>query len=1602
AARGGGQRPTAAAQTQPLTIVNGPDAASRVGDANKRDRFYISVPADAEGRFYVRLYDPDLGGAHDTLYAPLTTETTRFQIKGGEGAFTASARPGPLADGARALGTPEDDDVGGEVLVERDFGDGPLGNEAWVALAPFEAAQGEIVGDRAYFRFDVLGIEGNDGNVFAFEVSRSADASVSDPDVRILAYSPTLRWPDNTDGVVEIPFEAREGMALTVQNFDAASADIDLVSTFETLPLASSGQDRWASDTVTVPPGRTTIQFGGGQERPNDFTITLFDDDGVAQPFLLPARLVSRATRPSVTGIAQPLANCRSVAFDAADAEGPGRLSVLWSFGDGTTSDEAVIVHQYETPGLYTATLDVTTDAPQTARAARSTVEVLVRDAPVAAPGEDIVAAPGDEIVFDAAGSVPSDQPIARYLWSFGDGERAEGALVTKTYERSGLYRAVLRVEDDAEHPCNFGIAQRLVTINAPPVAEAGEGRSYAIGEEVTFRGAASYDVDGEITRYDWDFGDGNGAETATATHAFQEPGIYTARLTVTDDSGVGNATDSDTVTLVVNAPPEPVSTRPERAIAVGEVTAFDARESTDPDGEILSYFWEFGDGAVGEGPLVDYAYAAPGTYQVRLTVRDDSATRSDTSVAEFDVVVSAAPVADAGPDQLVTASEVLFDGGGSRDTDGEITVYEWDLGDGATATGRTVRHAYAQPGDYEITLTVRDDSGAPLNVDSDTTALRINETPIADAGPDDRFTVGEEFVLDGSASLDPDGRIAEYIWRFEDGTEKTGQRIVHAFAEPGLHRVALTVIDDTGHDAARDTDEVAIRINAAPVANAGPDLLTEPGAEIVLDGGNSFDPDGEIISYRWDFSDLGAPVFEIAPTRVYEVAGTYTAQLTVVDDSETQDSLATDVVSIRVNQSPTAEAGPEILSDRLRVSLDGSASSDPDGDALVYTWDLGDNSPPKSGARISHTYPFAGVFPVTLTVDDGTGLGNATAVDATQVVIGSRPIAEAGGAERIEVCSGETVIFDGSDSFDPDGGPLRYSWAFGDGETSDLVNPTKIYEQPGSYQVSLTVRDESGSPRGVHTDTVAVIVEEAPIADAGEPITACTNETVRFDGSGSTDADGAVNLFSWNFGDGSTAGGERPTHIYERPGTYRVELRITGDTLGSCDTVDTDETTVTVIEAPRVRVDGPARVATGQPATWRADFAGAGGTDAGDVTFLWDYGTGETDFGEEVSYAFIEPGRYQIALSAVRDIADTCAEVGTRLNVVVNAEPDAVPDFPAEVSVGESVLFDGSASTDPDGAITRYDWAFGDGATGTGAQARYRFPEAGTYTVRLNVTDDAGVANSTASREAQITVNPTPTAGLEPPAPLCPGAAHRFAASGAGTATWRFGDEATAEGVEVSHSFATPGIYPVSVTLDDGRGLANSVNVETVPVRVNRPPVAEAGPDRLLCPGDAAVFDARASTDLDGRITAYEWRFSDGVTMSGPLVERVFERPETVTAELTVTDDSGAACAVASDTARIRVNAAPIVDAGPDLEGFVGAAHDVFTFAPRRAEDPDGDGVALLWDLGDGAERTGAEVKHRYEAPGSYGVRLIAQDGTGLDCGIASDTLRVRAEGRP
>ncbi len=426
------------------------------------------------------------------------------------------------------------------------------------------------------------------------------------------------------------------------------------------------------------------------------------------------------------------------------------------------------------------------------------------------------------------------------------------------------------------------------------------------------FDGSASFDGDGTIESFAWDFGDGTTATGATASHTYASEGTYTVTLTVTDDDG---ATGTSTVEVTVTETPPP-NQPPTAAIATPNcadlLCNFDGNGSSDSDGTIESFEWDFGDGATGSGSATSHEYSAPGTYTVTLTVTDDDGA---TGGATVDVTVTAAnqpPTAAIAPPSCV---DLLcdFDGNGSSDSDGTIESFAWDFGDGATGTGATTSHEYSAAGTYTVTLTVTDNDGATGSATVDVTVTAANQPPTAVIASPACTELACSF--DGSGSSDGDGMIVTFAWDFGDGTSGTGATTSHVYPAAGTYTVILTVTDDDG---ATGSAAVDVTVTETPPPNQPPTaVLGPPSCQDLtcdFDGGDSTDSDGMIQSFVWSFGD-GTMGTGPMPRHTYPAAGTYTVALTVTDDDGASDS-ATQTVT--VTEPPTGSISLELTGFRF------------------------------------------------------------------------------------------------------------------------------------------------------------------------------------------------------------------------------------------------------------------------------------------------------------------------------------------------------------------------------------------------------------------------------------------------------------------------------------------------------------------------------------------------------------------------------------------------------------------------------------------------------------------------------------------------------------
>jgi len=585
------------------------------------------------------------------------------------------------------------------------------------------------------------------------------------------------------------------------------------------------------------------------------------------------------------------------------------------------------------------------------------------------------------------------------------------------------------------------------------------------------------------------------------------------------------------------------------------------------------------------------------GDYIVQLIVNDGQTNSAPDTV--LITTNNVAPVANAGPDlgNVAPGTKVTLNGSSSSDADRDPITYQWSLSKPVGSTAVLANPTTVSPtfivdrdGDYIVQLIVND--GTVNSLPDTATITSNNVAPVATAGPDQGSKLpGARITLNGSGSSDANGDPITYAWTFVSKpagsaavlTNPTTVSPTFIVDRDGDYIVQLIVNDGTLSSAPNSV--IVTTNNVAPVANAGPDQDGKlPGARITLDGSGSSDANGDPLTYSWSLSKPAgsaavlSSTTSVSPTFTVDlVTGNYVVQLIVNDG--TVSSLADSVIISTGNVAPVANAGPD-QGGKLpgaRITLDGSGSSDANGDPLTYSWSL--SKPAGSAAVLSgttsvsptFTVDLAGSYTAQLIVNDGAAGSVPDSVIVTTNNVA--PVANAG-PNQLDLDPGALVTLNGSASSDANGDPITYAWTLVSkpaGSVAVLTSPTTIsptftVDRAGSYVAQLIVND--GTVDSLPDSLLITTPNVAPVANAGPDQLSLTPGSITLDGSGSSDANGDPITYAWTFASkpaGSTAtlinpASASPALEADLAGSYEVQLIVNDGTVNS----DPDSVSIT------------------------------------------------------------------------------------------------------------------------------------------------------------------------------------------------------------------------------------------------------------------------------------------------------------------------------------------------------------------------------------------------------------------------------------------------------
>jgi PKD repeat protein len=329
----------------------------------------------------------------------------------------------------------------------------------------------------------------------------------------------------------------------------------------------------------------------------------------------------------------------------------------------------------------------------------------------------------GETIIFDGTGSTGT---IINYTWDFGDGDKGYGVIPTHVYSSPGTYPVTLAVLSGAYEMDTDTTYAYIYEHNYAPMADANGPYYGDVGVPVSFDGCSSHDIDGTITSYYWNFGDGYYGTGPTPSHVYSSSGTFVVTLTVTDNDA---ATDQDTTYAYIGANQQPIADAGGPYTAdVGDTITFDASGSTDPDGFLIGYRWDWTNDGTWDtvwlsSPYATYSYATSGTYTVKLEVKDDDGA-TDTNLATVTVPGGnqkpSVPQRPNGPTVGYVWNTYTYTTY-TTDPEDHKVYYIFDWGDGTTSSTilydsgatATAFHSWVYQGSFAVRVKAIDEHGA-------------------------------------------------------------------------------------------------------------------------------------------------------------------------------------------------------------------------------------------------------------------------------------------------------------------------------------------------------------------------------------------------------------------------------------------------------------------------------------------------------------------------------------------------------------------------------------------------------------------------------------------------------------------------------------------------------------------------------------------------------------------------------------------------------------------------------------------------------------------------------------------------------------------------
>ncbi|GIV40870.1 MAG: hypothetical protein KatS3mg034_0180 [Vicingaceae bacterium] len=827
---------------------------------------------------------------------------------------------------------------------------------------------------------------------------------------------------------------------------------------------------------------------------PGTYTVTLtVQESGSANcPGIYQTQITLYPVPTAAFTVADICQNIAAQFVDQSTVAAPSTISGWnWNVGNGLfTSTQQNPSYNFSSYGTFPINLQVSTNHGCTATTSGS---ITVYEVPQASfTTNDICVVNAAQFINTS--SYNSGTP--NYYWDFGDGNTSSQQSPSHLYANAGTYSVKLKVVG------TFGCADSITqNINVYPQPSPSFTYSGTMCENfpVTFTNTTPA-IPNNTLYWFWDMGDQTPVQTTqNVTHTYANPayGPFNVKLKVSTNYG---CSDSVTVPVYINEVPDPAFTT--QNICIYEQAQFNNQTVFNSNPAILHYAWDFGDGNTSTQTSPSHSYNPFGMYTVKLVAYTDSGCADSVT---HNIYVSPQPVADFTVADDCRDVPAQFTDQSTVASPHSIVGWNWDFGVNppAGSTQQNPSYLYPNNGTFNVTLIVTSDSGCTDTITKPTVRYAV---PVANFS----FTEVCEYdsaIFASTSTINNPGVITQFIWNFGDGSPLVNiQNPKHKYSQCGPYNVTLIVSSANG---CVDDTTRTINIHDQPLADFIADTVCVNGPVTSFTDLSTVQCGDVVNGWQWDFnpgmSNLQNPVHD------YNQDGYFPVTLIATSSFGCKDTVTK---NIRVYEKPQAAFTADTTAYCHPYCTQFTDISTSASTGIVsWDWNFYNGETSQSAMPMICFENESAVLPkyydVRLIVSNGYGCYD-TIVKKNFITVWPKPLADfTFGPQPTDIYESE-IDFDNLSI-----GGDYFTWNFGDGNMSNLIEPMHLYADSGNYLVTLYIENDWGC-----SDTVSKPLRIEPdfavfIPNAFTPDGDGDNETFFLKGYGIVEDDFQFMIFN-------------------------------------------------------------------------------------------------------------------------------------------------------------------------------------------------------------------------------------------------------------------------------------------------------------------------------------------------------------------------------------------------------------------------------------------------------------------------------------------------------